>query len=94
MILPKIISVVVQKGEPFIAGSSAANLLVRVEELQIEKAYLYAAPDIEKNETKPQLVIDKQNRVICTRNWEDRYVSLFTGEQMNSFIKGVLEYYE
>lgn len=81
MVLPKIISVSWESSDKIIIGQSN-NLIVKVEEEILEKAYLF-----DKNNLK---IVDIQGNQIFTKNIEDNYCSNYSGQEIDSFVQEVL----
>lgn len=81
MVLPKIVSVSWDSNDKIIVGQSN-NLVVKVEEEILEKAYLF-----DKNSLK---IVDAQNNQVFTKNIEDNYYSNYSGQEIDSFIQEVL----
>lgn len=81
MVLPKIISISWESNDKIIIGQSN-NLIVKVEEEILEKAYLF-----DKNALK---MIDVQGNQIFTKNIEDNYYSGYSGQEIDDFITEVL----
>lgn len=80
MILPKIVSVNWDYQGNLITGQSN-NLIVKVEEEVLEKAYLFDSNNIR---------VQSNNQEIFTKNIEDNYYSKYTIQQMDDFIMEVL----
>ena len=87
MILPKITSVKIERdeGSSVIAGATYVNLIVRVMEEILEKAFLYDFDNI--------LIKDINNKVVFSNDSEKDFTKLdYTIEDINDFIKEVLQY--
>lgn len=80
MILPKIVSVNWDYQGNLITGQNN-NLIVKVEEEVLEKAYLFDSNNIR---------VRSNNQEIFTKNIEDNYYSKYTIQQMDDFIMEVL----
>lgn len=80
MILPKIVSVNWDYQGNLITGQNN-NLIVKVEEEVLEKAYLFDSNNIR---------VQSNNQEIFTKNIEDNYYSKYTIQQMDDFIMEVL----
>lgn len=81
MVLPKIVSVSWDSNDKVIAGQSN-NLVVKVEEEVLEKAYLFDSDKLR--------LTDSQNKQMFTKDVEDNYYSKYSGMQIDSFIQEVL----
>lgn len=81
MVLPKIISVSWDSNDKIIIGQSN-NLIVKVEEEILEKAYLF-----DSNKLR---MFDSENKQMFTEDVEDNYYSRHNGLQIDSFIQEVL----
>lgn len=81
MVLPKIISISWESNDKIIIGQSN-NLIVKVEEEILEKAYLF-----DNNKLR---MLDSENKQMFTKDVEDNYYSKHSGLQIDSFIQEVL----
>lgn len=81
MVLPKIISVSWDSNDKIIVGQSN-NLVVKIKEEVLEKAYLF-----DSNKLR---MLDSQNKQMFTKDVEDNYYSRHNGLQIDSFIQEVL----
>ena len=81
MVLPKIVSVSWESNDKIIVGQSN-NLIVKVEEEILEKAYLF-----DKNGLK---IVDAQGNQVFTKNVEDNYYSNYSGQEIDNFVQEVL----
>ena len=81
MVLPKIISISWESNDKIIIGQSN-NLIVKVEEEILEKAYLFDSDKLR--------LIDSQNKQMLTKDIEDNYYSKYSGLQIDNFIQEVL----
>ena len=81
MVLPKIISISWESNDKIIIGQSN-NLIVKVEEEILEKAYLF-----DNNKLR---MLDSENKQMFTKDVEDNYYSKQSGLQIDSFIQEVL----
>ena len=81
MVLPKIISVSWDSNDKIIVGQSN-NLVVKVKEEVLEKAYLFDSDKLR--------LTDSQNKQMFTKDVEDNYYSKYSGMQIDSFIQEVL----
>lgn len=87
MILPKITSVKIERdeGSSVIAGATYVNLIVKVMEEILEKAFLYDFDNI--------LIKDINNKVVFSNDSEKDFTKLdYRIEDINDFIKEVLQY--
>lgn len=81
MVLPKIISISWESNDKIIIGQSN-NLIIKVEEEILEKAYLF-----DSNKLR---MLDSENKQMFTKDMEDNYYSKYSGLQIDSFIQEVL----
>ena len=81
MLLPKIISISWESNNKIITGQSN-NLIVKVKEEILEKAYLFDSDKLR--------MFDSKNKQIFTKDVEDNYYSKYSGLQIDGFIQEVL----
>lgn len=81
MVLPKIVSVSWESNDKIIIGQSN-NLVVKVEEEVLEKAYLFDGNKLR--------MVDLENKQMFTKDVEDNYYSRYSGLQIDNFVQEVL----